>query len=245
MWVAPSSSRRRELDLDHVDGDDHAARRRCARPGSPTRPTPPQPKTATVEPGSTSRRVEHGADAGRDAAADQRGAVERHVVADLHDARSRAPASSRRSSRGWRTGPPACRSSESRGGSPGAAAQLRVAAEVRAAGEAHLAVAAEDREAGDDVVARLARTSTWSPTASTMPAASWPRIGGRRDTGRARRRSAGRCGRRRWRRCARALRVALACRCRPLRWSAAGAGRGRWRLSSCYSCARLCLLRCE
>ena len=49
------------------------------------RPTPPQPNTATVEPGAMRGGVQHRADAGGDAAADQRGAVERHVVANLHD----------------------------------------------------------------------------------------------------------------------------------------------------------------
>ena len=43
-------------------------------------PTPPQPNTATVEPGSILRGVEHRADAGGDAASDQRGAIERHLV---------------------------------------------------------------------------------------------------------------------------------------------------------------------
>ena len=41
--------------------------------------------TATVAPGSTFAVLNHRADAGGDAAADQRGAVERHVVADFHD----------------------------------------------------------------------------------------------------------------------------------------------------------------
>ena len=49
------------------------------------RPMPPQPITATVSPGRTSRGVDHRADTGRDAAADERGLVERHVGPDLHE----------------------------------------------------------------------------------------------------------------------------------------------------------------
>ena len=48
-------------------------------------PMPPQPITATVSPGADLRGVHHRADAGRDAAADERGLVERHVGPDLHE----------------------------------------------------------------------------------------------------------------------------------------------------------------
>src|SRR5262249_12207671 len=47
------------------------------------RPTPPAPKTATVEPGST--RAVFSAAAGRDAAADEGRLRERHLIVDLHD----------------------------------------------------------------------------------------------------------------------------------------------------------------
>ena len=54
-----------------------------AAPWMTFRPTPPQPKTATVCPGRTFAVLIDRADAGHDAAADQAGAVERHVVGDL------------------------------------------------------------------------------------------------------------------------------------------------------------------
>ena len=48
-------------------------------------PMPPQPITATISPGPHLGGVQHRADAGRDAAADERGLVERHVGPDLHE----------------------------------------------------------------------------------------------------------------------------------------------------------------
>ncbi len=53
-----------------------------AAPLIAARPTPPQPITATVSPGRTLAGVDHRAHAGGHAAADQGGAVERHVLAD-------------------------------------------------------------------------------------------------------------------------------------------------------------------
>ena len=49
------------------------------------RPTPPQPMYRNRRARLDFGGVDHGADAGGDAAADQRGAIERHVGADLHD----------------------------------------------------------------------------------------------------------------------------------------------------------------
>ena len=54
-----------------------------AAPCTTFSPTPPQPNTATLEPGSTLRGVEHRADAGGHRAAHQRRAVERDLRVDL------------------------------------------------------------------------------------------------------------------------------------------------------------------
>ena len=65
-----------------------------------------------------------------------------------------------------------------RGGAPAAAAGVAAEAERQAAGHAKLAMAAKGGEAGDDVSPTFTvRTSL--PTASTMPAASWPGMQGR------------------------------------------------------------------
>src|SRR5262249_56750133 len=99
------------------------------------------------------RGVEHGADAGGHAAADQGRAIERHVVADLHQTalvdqhllgvrREVGELVDRRAL------PRELRRLVDR-------ADGSALAEVRASGQAVLTVAAEDREARDDVIARL------------------------------------------------------------------------------------------
>ena len=128
-----------------------------AAPCTQLRPMPPQPMTATVEPGSTCGGAEHRADAGGDAAADERGAVERHVVADLHQRvlvhehllgeRAAVDELVHRLRRSATAVAPR----------PSRPAALRRLAQRRAARQAVLAVAAEHRQAGDDVVAGLRR----------------------------------------------------------------------------------------
>ena len=115
-------------------------------------PTPPQPMTATVSPGATLARVHCRTVAGDDGAADERGAVEGEVVADLHH------------------GILVDEHHLGVGGQVGEGVQLlaaeaqalrdprqhlhaRVGADERPSGRAVVAGAAEHREAGDDVVA--------------------------------------------------------------------------------------------
>ena len=85
-----------ELACDDVDGDDHARRPRCARPGwrparRRRRRTPPP-----SSPASTRAVLSDRADAGRHAAADQRARGRAACRRGSSRARSRAPASSRR-----------------------------------------------------------------------------------------------------------------------------------------------------
>ena len=103
-----------QLVLEHVDGDDHA---RAGDAGAldGARPTPPQPKTATVEPGSTFAVLS---------------AAPTPVVTPQPISAARSSGMSSRifttrvlvhqhllgvAARGWRTGAPACRSSVSLG----------------------------------------------------------------------------------------------------------------------------------
>ena len=62
-------------------------------------PTPPSPMTATLAPGRDLRGLEHGPDAGRHAAADERGDGRVHAVGERDGGRAREPRSPRPSCR--------------------------------------------------------------------------------------------------------------------------------------------------
>src|SRR3990172_5746970 len=145
-------ARRGELVLVHVDGDDHA-RAGDARPLDGA-----EADAAGAEDGHRGARrnlrcVDRGADARRHAAADEGGAVQRHVVADLHDG---VLVHQHLLRVGGEVGELVHRLAFPRELWRLLRRALRpVLTEVRAAREAVLAVAAEEGEAGDDVVAWL------------------------------------------------------------------------------------------
>ena len=155
MSVAPNCCATSSFGRRHVDRDDARRARRCAAPLIADSPMPPQPITATVRAGLDLGGVEHRADAGRHAAADQRGAVQRHVVADLHHRvlvhQHLLGEGAERCELLVSDSPFLRQPARARP----AAAHLGALAERRVAGQALRAVAAEDRQAGDDVVARL------------------------------------------------------------------------------------------
>ena len=161
-------------------------------PWTAASPTPPAPKTATVDAGLDPRGVQHRADARGDAAADQGGAVERHVVVDLHE---RVLVHEHLLGVGGEVG-------ELVDGLalPRELGRIRLGAhrpglaEVRLAGEAVVAVPAEHRQTGDDVVARLELADLEADLlddAGGLVAED----GGRGERIDSRPRSAGRCGR--------------------------------------------------
>ena len=104
VWVAPELHRLLALELDRVDGDDPAWRRRCAAPCTALMPMPPMPITATVSPGLMLGPVHGRAEAGGHAAGHERHRVQREVGLDLDDARSRPRACARRTCRAGRSG---------------------------------------------------------------------------------------------------------------------------------------------
>ena len=170
----------RELELlgDDVDRDDCPAPASTA-PSSAERPTPPRPKTATRSPGLDPRRVDRGADAGEDRAAEQRGELEGQLGVDLHrrargdddvvgeggDAEvvvelvDRRGGSSRRSPL---SSVPAALAAAP--GSQSAARPARQGPQLAAGGD----------EGEDDVVARREAARRSAPVSTTSPAASWP-----------------------------------------------------------------------
>ena len=89
----PTRRRRRSRRTSRASSSFDATRSTAMMRPAPTiaaawialRPMPPQPITATVSPGRTFAVFDHRADAGGDAAADERGLVERHVGPDLHE----------------------------------------------------------------------------------------------------------------------------------------------------------------
>ena len=143
-----------ELRLEHVDGDDLAG----AGDGGAldaVEADAAAPDHGDGGAGLDLGGVEHRADAGGDAAADQRGPVERHVLADLHEAvlvdehllGERAHVEQRV---GLLAGV-----GEPRLGARRPPHGVLALAQRQVAGEAGLAVAAEHRQAGDHVVAGL------------------------------------------------------------------------------------------
>ena len=118
-------------------------------------PTPPQPITATVSPALTPGGIHHRAVAGDDAAADQRGQFERHVLADFDDGvfvhqhllGERRQVEELVELLRARPGQPV--------GLAGQHLHGGVGAQHRAAGGAVVAGAAEHRQAGHDVIAGL------------------------------------------------------------------------------------------
>ena len=154
VWVAPSRLRQRELRFELIDGDDHA------RAGDSRALDRREADAAASEnrdgrSGLDARGVEHGAHPGRDAASDERGAVQRHVVADLHQ---RVFMHQHLLGVRRKVGKLAHRLALERQPGLFALAPLRrraVGAAVGMARHAIVAVAAENRETGDDVVAGL------------------------------------------------------------------------------------------
>jgi hypothetical protein len=144
-------ARRGELRVHRVDGDDHAraADARALDGGEPDAArTEDGNRRARLDP----RGVEHGADAGGDAAADEGGAVQRHLHVDLHErVLVHQHLLGVRGEVGELVHGLAV---------PGELRRLRLGtdgaclAEKRLAGEAVLALAAEHRQAGDHVIAR-------------------------------------------------------------------------------------------
>src|SRR5881296_2126750 len=151
-WVAPSS--RAVASLWPCTSTAMIIRAPPMRaPWIAARPTPPQPNTATMEPGSTRAVFRAAPTPVGDAAADEGRAVERHVVAHLHDRvlvdEHLLGVCGEVGELGDRRALPAELGRRVLG------PDRPAAAEVGAAGEAVLAVAAEDGQAGDDVVSRL------------------------------------------------------------------------------------------
>ena len=192
-------------------------------------PTPPQPNTATVWPGLEPRAPQRRADAGEDAAAHERGAVERQVGVDLHHrVLVQQHALGVAADAGELPERPA--PSATAAAAPTSARVTTPAdAEVGVAAEALRAAPAEAGEARHHVVAGPQRRHVGRrrPRRRRRPRG---RARSARSSGEARRRRrprAGRCGRRRSRRCARGPRGRAAGRCRWIRCSPARASRGR------------------
>ena len=141
-------------------------------------PMPPQPITATVVAGAHLRGVHHRADAGGDAAADERGLVERHVGPDLHEqvlVHEQLLGEARQVGElvdGLVAAPQPRRAGRDRRASP------TLSHRFGRPGEAVAARAAEAADARDHVVAGLHVASPREPTASTMPADSCPSTAG-------------------------------------------------------------------
>ena len=180
-----------------------------AAPLMQARPTPPQPMTATVSPGSHVRGVDHGADARHHRATDQRCAVERHVLADLH-----AGMLVDQHLLGERRQVQELVHRVGVFGEPRRVAllALRLGADAarHVAGQAVLAVAAERRQTSDHMVAGLDGADFG---ADLLDDAGRLRGRSRRaaDTDRARRRNAGPSGTRRRPRCGSAPHAGRAC----------------------------------
>ena len=152
-----------------------------ARPITTDRPTPPQPITTTLEPGSTAGGVDHRANAGGDAAADQRAHLGRQLGRHRHRRRGghHGPLAERadRQVRAHRlaAGPAQPRRPVAhQAGRPRASAG-RSTAGPRGSG----ALAARRVPATAPRGRRRRHRATPSPTASTTPQPSWPStIGG-------------------------------------------------------------------
>ena len=173
----------------------------CRRqPATAPRPTIPAPKTTQVDPGVDLGGEHRRAEAGRQAAREEAGAVERGLRRDLgqgdlgHDGRL-----------GEGGGPHEvadrlAAAREARRPVGEVAAVLLLAdgeAEVRPRVAAVLALAALGREEGDDVVARPRATSRPRPRPRRPRRPRGRARSARSPTGRRRRRCRGRCGRRR------------------------------------------------
>ena len=171
-------------------------------------PTPPQPMTATVAPGLDLRGVERGADAGGDAAADERELLVGEVGLDLHERSTRRRSSRRRRCRG-RSSPMYGAAVGARAASAPSCAIALVLAQVRLVVQAEPAVAAR----GDE-----RRRSRGRPPSTRDDVAADLEHGARALVAEDHRRRAcgdaavreatGRSGTRRWRRCARGRRGA-------------------------------------
>ena len=143
-------------------------------------PTPPSPMTATVEPAGDRRRLEHGAHARRDAAADERGDRRIDAVGERdrgrlgHDGRlgHRRDAAIGQDRLAGRAGPPPAEQCRRPVGQ--AVPERRgVGAGPRPAGPARPADPARHQPRQRDRLADPQRR-TPGPTASTTPAPSWP-----------------------------------------------------------------------
>ncbi len=115
-------------------------------------PTPPQPMIATVEPGLIWRGVEGGADAGGDAAADERELFRRQVGVDLHAHRL---FDLHLLGEGAEAGHPADLGAVRPGALHVHAGRAHALAELGLVVQAEEAVAARGDERGDDPVTRL------------------------------------------------------------------------------------------
>ena len=155
-------------------------------PWTTLRPMPPRPNTTTLAPGLDLRRVDHGADAGRHAAADVADLVERRVLADLRerDLRQHRVVRERRAAHvvvdrlaaaarsGWcRRASRPCPASR---GSPCTGWSCATGTTCTAGTRA---CRAESRDRPSSALV------TPGPTSTTTPAPSWPRIAGNRPSG--------------------------------------------------------------